>query len=88
MLVMALNRYPYPCGYEGRLTAWILVCIKVVENMATHSIGKLKFDLSGKGFSYRWGDDGKVHHLFQGRQQASADDDYLNEVEPLLQYNL
>ena len=30
--------------------------------MATHSIGKLKFNLSGQGLSYRWGD-GKVQRL-------------------------
>jgi len=50
--------------------------------MATHSIGKLKFDLSGKGLAYRWGEDGKVHRLFQGNRRDGQNDDYLNEEQP------
>ena len=50
--------------------------------MATHSIGKLKFNLSGQGLAYRWGDDGEVHRLFQGKKQAGAEEDYLDEEQP------
>ena len=49
--------------------------------MATHQIGKLKFNLSGKGLDYSWGD-GKIRHLFKSRQRADADDDYLDEAQP------
>ena len=49
--------------------------------MATHQIGKLKFNLSGKGLDYSWGD-GKTHRLFKGKQQAGAEDEYLNEAQP------
>jgi len=48
--------------------------------MATHAIGKLKFNLSGQGLAYRWGD-GTVHRLFQGKKRQGEDDDYLSESE-------
>lgn len=44
--------------------------------MATHSIGKLKFNLSKQGLAYRWGD-GEIHRLFAGKSQA----DEINEEE-------
>ena len=44
--------------------------------MATHSIGKLKFNLSKQGLAYRWGD-GEIHRLFAGK--SGADD--INEEE-------
>ena len=50
--------------------------------MATHSIGKLKFDLSGQGLAYRWGEGGKVHRLFQGRRPSDGEDDNTYEDQP------
>ena len=47
--------------------------------MATHAIGKFKFNLSDQGLAYRWGD-GTVHRLFQGKKKAD-DDEYVNESE-------
>ena len=48
--------------------------------MATHAIGKFKFNLSDQGLAYRWGD-GTVHRLFQGKKKAAADDEYLDNPE-------
>ena len=45
--------------------------------MATHAIGKLKFNLSDQGQAYRWGD-GEVHRLFGGKKQAASDEDIEN----------
>ena len=50
--------------------------------MATHSIGKLKFNLSGDGLAYRWGEGGKTHRLFQGRRSSGAEDDNSYEDQP------
>jgi opacity protein-like surface antigen len=36
--------------------------------MATHAIGKLKFNLSKQGLAYRWGD-GEIHRLFAGKSE-------------------
>ena len=41
--------------------------------MATHAIGKLKFNLSDQGLAYRWGD-GTEHRLFQGKKKADDDE--------------
>ena len=49
--------------------------------MATHSIGKLKFNLSGKGLAYRWGD-GEVHRLFQGKKQQADADENTENLDP------
>ena len=43
--------------------------------MATHAIGKLKFNWSKQGLAYRWGD-GEIHRLFAGKSNA---DDAENE---------
>ena len=37
--------------------------------MATHSIGKLKFNLSKQGLAYRWGD-GEIHRLFARKSEG------------------
>ena len=49
--------------------------------MATHAIGKLKFNTSGQGLAFRWGD-GTVHRLFGGKKKQADGDDYLNENLP------
>ena len=46
--------------------------------MATHAIGKLKFNLSDQGLAFRWGD-GEVHRLFQGKKKAE-DDEYVENT--------
>ena len=48
--------------------------------MATHSIGKFKFNLSENGLAWRMGD-GSVHRLF-GKKQAPADDEYVENMDP------
>ena len=48
--------------------------------MATHEIGKFKFNLSDGGLAWRMGD-GSVHRLFGGKK-APADDDYMENVDP------
>ena len=45
--------------------------------MATHALGKLKFNLSGDGLAFRWGD-GEVHRI-GGKKDASAQDQYEDE---------
>ena len=47
--------------------------------MATHSIGKLKFNLSDKGFAWRMGD-GEVHRLFGGKKQGAGEDEYIENA--------
>ncbi len=47
--------------------------------MATHSIGKLKFNTDG-GFAWKMGD-GKVHRLFGGKKQSDAEDEYMENLE-------
>ncbi|MBR2699191.1 MAG: hypothetical protein IKE76_11420, partial [Clostridia bacterium] len=41
--------------------------------MATHAIGKLKFNLSKQGLAYRWGE-GEIHRLFAGKPKAGDAD--------------
>ena len=45
--------------------------------MATHALGKLKFNLSGDGLAFRWGD-GEVHRI-GGKKDTSAQDQYEDE---------
>ncbi len=47
--------------------------------MATHAIGKLKFNLSDQGLAFRWGD-GTVHRLFQGKNRSA--DDEIENMQP------
>ena len=49
--------------------------------MATHAIGKLKYNFSKQGLAFRWGD-GEVHRLFQGKDKQSGDDDFIMEDAP------
>ncbi len=49
--------------------------------MATHKIGKLKFNLSGQGLAYRLGD-GTVHRLFGGKKKQDGEDEYINDNLP------
>lgn len=45
--------------------------------MATHAIGKFKFNLSKQGLAYRWGD-GEIHRLFAGKSDAADVDNEEN----------
>lgn len=42
--------------------------------MATHKIGKLKFNLSKEGFAYRMGD-GEIHRIYFGKKAEPAPED-------------
>ena len=46
--------------------------------MATHALGKLKFNVSKNGLAYRWGD-GEIKRLFGGKKAAAATDDDYND---------
>ena len=43
--------------------------------MATHKLGKLKFNLSRQGLAYKWGD-GEVHRLGFGRKNPPTENEY------------
>ena len=45
--------------------------------MATHAIGKLKFNLSKQGLAYRWGE-GEIHRLFARKPKAGDADNEEN----------
>ena len=49
--------------------------------MATHTLGKLKFNLSKQGLAYRWGD-GQVRRLF-GRKKVKANSDNTDEYNDI-----
>ena len=51
--------------------------------MATHEIGKFKFNLSDGGLAWRMGD-GSVHRLFGRKTPADDeyDDEYTENVSP------
>jgi len=49
-------------------------------DMATHKLGKLKFNLSKQGLAYKWGD-GEVHRLNFGKKQPSTENEYDNYEE-------
>ena len=46
--------------------------------MATHKLGKLKFNLSKQGFAYRWGE-GDIHRISFGKKDQPSDDEYVND---------
>ena len=50
--------------------------------MATHALGKLKFNLSKQGLAYRWGD-GRVKWLFGNKVSAedANNEEYLNGAD-------
>ena len=54
---------------------------EVRKSMATHAIGKLKYNFSKQGLAFRWGD-GEVHRLFRGKDKQSGDDDFIMEDAP------
>ena len=49
--------------------------------MATHALGNLKFNLSGKGLAWKVGD-GKTHRLFGGKQAPADEEEYVEGIEP------
>ena len=49
--------------------------------MATHSIGKLKFNLSRQGLAWRVGD-GETHRLFGGAKADADAQDYEQDMTP------
>ena len=48
--------------------------------MATHKLGKLKFNLSKQGLAYKWGD-GEVRRFNFGKKAPSTENDYDNYEE-------
>ena len=73
---MALSSYRACFRLRGAGSAVTFDCFRVVIDMATHEIGKLKYSLSKNGLSWRVGD-GKTHRLFGGG--AAAADGQENE---------